>query len=85
MVGEIKPTSNARSNISKQTIPRTDIGSFKDVISLACEHEHEQRSKIESFFKYFSNVDVDKIFKEYFVTPRTKYLVTWKYVSTCHG
>jgi hypothetical protein len=65
MVGEIKPTSSARSDISKQTIPQTDIGSFKDVISLACKHEDEQRSKIESFL-------------EYFVTPRTKYLVTWK-------
>ncbi len=76
MVGEIKPTSNARFNISKQTITQTDIGSFKDVISLACKHEHEQRSRIESFLEYFSNVD--KIIKEYFVTPRTKYLVTWK-------
>jgi len=69
MVGEIKPTSSARSDISKQTVPQTDIGSFKDVISLACEHEHEQRNKTKSFFKYFFNVD--KIFKEYFVTPRT--------------
>jgi hypothetical protein len=76
MVGEIKPTSSVRSNISKQTIPETNIKSFKDVISLAWEHEHEQRNMIESILEYFSNVD--NIFKEYFVTPRIEYLVTWK-------
>jgi hypothetical protein len=71
MVGEIKPMSSARSNISKQTVPQIDIGSLKDVISLTCEHE--QRSKTKSFLKYFFNVD--KIFKKYFVTPMTEYLV----------
>jgi hypothetical protein len=37
---------------------------------------HEQRSKTESFLEYSSHVD--RIFKQYFVTPRTKYLVMWK-------
>jgi hypothetical protein len=81
MVGEIKPTSNARFDIFKQTVPQTDIGSFKDVISLACKHEHEQRNKTKSFFKYFSNMD--KIFKKYFVTLRIEYLVMWKNILPC--
>jgi hypothetical protein len=76
MVGEIKPMFSARSDISKQIVPQADIGNFKDVISLACEHEHEQRNKTKSFFKYFSNVD--KIFLKYFVTPKIEYLVMWK-------
>ncbi len=43
--------------------------------------EHEQGSKTKSFFKYFSHVD--RIFKEYFATPRTKYLVMWKDILSC--
>jgi hypothetical protein len=38
--------------------------------------EHEQRSRTESFLE--KNSHVDEIFKVYFVTPMTKYLVTWK-------
>jgi hypothetical protein len=45
-----------------------------DAISWACEHE--QGSKIESFFEYSFNVN--RIFLKYFVTPRIKYLVMWK-------
>jgi hypothetical protein len=35
----------------------------------------------ESFLEYLSHMD--KIFKEYFVTPRIKYLVTWKNILPC--
>jgi hypothetical protein len=43
--------------------------------------EHDQGSMTKSFLKYFSHVD--RIFKEYFVTPRTKYLVMWKNIFPC--
>jgi hypothetical protein len=81
MVGEIKTTSSVRFDISKQTVPQTNIRSFKDVISLAWEHEHEQRSMIESFLEYFSNMD--NIFLKYFVTFRIEYFVTWKNILPC--
>jgi hypothetical protein len=52
-----------------------------DVISRACEHEHEEVNMTKSFLEYSSHVD--KIFKEKFVTPKTKYLVTWKNILPC--
>jgi hypothetical protein len=43
--------------------------------------EHEQGSMTESFLEYSSHID--KIFKAYFITPRTKYLVMWKNILPC--
>jgi hypothetical protein len=38
--------------------------------------EHEQGSTTVFFLEYSSHIDM--IFKAYFVTPSTKYLVMWK-------
>ncbi len=66
------------------------IHSSKDVSPRTCEHKHEQTnkhecmSKIESFLECF--VYVDKILKEYSLTCKTKYWLTWKNIlPRVHG
>lgn len=52
-----------------------------NVIWWLCKHEHEQMSMIESFLKYF--VDVEKILEEYFLTRGKKNHDMEEYFAIC--